>query len=60
MKSLRMATFKGRPWRADRAANGLSLCWFAASPRPEKADLGDETGESECETRCAAATEVGR
>jgi hypothetical protein len=42
VKSLRMATFRGRPWRADRAANGDSLCSLAAASLRENAERGAE------------------
>ena len=57
MKSLRMATFKGRPWRAESAAKGLSLSCFAASTRPENADLGAEDVDTACVTSFAAPVE---
>lgn len=52
MKSLRMAILRGRPCRAERAANGVSLFSLAASPRGEKAERG---AEKRCEGPCAAA-----
>lgn len=55
MKSLRMATFNGRPWRAERAANGLSLSCFATSSRPENADLGVRIAETATFSGCVVS-----
>lgn len=48
MKSLRMATLRGRPWRADRAAKGVSLCGWAAISLRENADRGSDPPLRDC------------
>lgn len=48
MKSLRMATLRGRPWRAESAANGVSLCGWAASALRENADRGRDPPMRAC------------
>lgn len=55
MKSLRMATLRGRPCRADRAANGVSLCEGAAISLRENADRGSDPPMRACVRGCAGA-----